>query len=527
MDFLNDWLEHPNYWFHQNNDIDNYLTKNYEYLFDYEWDNSIDNIKYHLTFIIIYDQLCRHIYRNQLANHIISYYLQKALIIHKFIEDNYNIYDKFSGIEWMFWGLPIRHSNCKFSIMSLMQKTWNKLKTTNNDNCIKYLKKFLIASYQRIPISQHNLIEYFPNKIKGTLEYISVFNPILDFYTNEFNYNKKLIIDNYFKLFIEKYKINKFILSLSGGVDSMLCSFIMKRMNINFCAVYIDYCNRKDDEANFVISWCKFIQIPLYVRSIREIQREPSKIFNLRNIYESYTRNVRYQCYKDIWNEMGELNEPYVILGHNQDDCFENILTNICHQHKYENLEGMTQLMNLEGIYFCRPILSVSKSLIYKEARLIGIPYLKDSTPLCCQRGQIRDSVRPTINKWDNRFIPSMFQLSNIMKENDIFKQMLVNKWNTQTNKNYDCYTLSLTYEDISIITSSTLWKSYLLSIGITITQKSLKNFIECLSRNISKKQNLNCVLNKLYSIQYKYNKNIFIILSNILFSSHLQPSLI
>lgn len=512
--FLNDWLTNPNYWFCQNDDIDIYLTNNYIHLIEKIWDNSIDNIKYHLTFIIIYDQLIRHIYRKQFANHIISYYLRKAINIHIFIENNYNIYNELSGIEWMFWALPIRHSNCRFSIISLMQKTWNKLNNTCNENCIKYLKKFLTASYQRIPISQKDLIDYYPNEIKGSLEYISIFSNILEFYTNEFNYDKKLSIEKYFKSFIEKNKINKFILSLSGGVDSMLCSFIMKRMNIDFSAVFIDYCNRKDDESKFVLAWCKYIQIPLYIRSIKEIQRKSAKDYNLRNIYESYTRNVRYQCYRDVWTYMGNKNEPYVILGHNQDDCFENILTNICHQHKYENLEGMKPLMYLEGIHFCRPILSVSKNMIYNEAKMIGIPYLKDSTPLCCQRGQIRDSIRPCIEKWDNRFIPALFQLSSIMTENDMFKQMLVEKWKSQTIINNINYVFTLDNKDKSIITSSTLWKSYLLSLDINIKQKSLKHFIESLHRCIcsNKKQNMRCILTKNNIINYKYHMNQFTI---------------
>ena len=58
---------------------------------------------------------------------------------------------------------------------------------------------------------------------------------------------------------------------------------------------------------------------------------------DLRDIYEAYTKKIRFNCYKKFDKH------PIVILGHNKDDCFENILTNIAYNSKYDNLKGIEE----------------------------------------------------------------------------------------------------------------------------------------------------------------------------------------
>lgn len=504
MDFLKDWLSHPEYWFHQKDETDIYLTKTYEHLLNEAWNEKETNVQHHLLHIILNDQLVRHIYRNQSANHIILYHLEKALHIHFYIRSHYDVYTCFSGAEWMFWGLPIRHSNHPQWIITLIQKTWKKLFLTEVDNCIVILKKFLTASFQRIPMSQKPFLEYFENHEKGSMDAISEYIPILDYFpiTIEQNYSA---LEKAFQHFFQRHSISSCIISLSGGVDSMLCSFILKKINIPTVAVYIDYCNRSKDEAKFIQEWCRYLQLPLYIRCIHEIQRKPCMQYNMRSIYESYTRNIRYQCYKDAWSNKGS---PYVILGHNEDDCFENILTNICHQNKYDNLEGMKPIMEIDGIQFCRPMLSIPKRIIYEEAQRMGIPYLKDSTPSWSQRGQIRDTIRPALNKWDSRMIPAMFQLSKTLTDAEMFKDIILNKWNLQTTYTSKYYCIQFDKNNIKELLSQSLWYSYFESKKIHIKQKSIKHFLESLSRAIDKKQDMNCLLNKTHTVSYLYKTN-------------------
>ena len=44
--------------------------------------------------------------------------------------------------------------------------------------------------------------------------------------------------------------------------------------------------------------------------------------------------------------------DVYVFLGHNKDDCFENIITNIINKKNYENLSGMMKFTKISTIQF-------------------------------------------------------------------------------------------------------------------------------------------------------------------------------
>ena len=88
----------------------------------------------------------------------------------------------------------------------------------------------------------------------------------------------------------------------------MICSTIL---SIKYNSiVHINYCNRttSDREEEFVKAWCDYMRIPLYIRRIEEINRPLCMENNLRDIYEYYTRNVRYSTYKTV-NSFGIQNK--------------------------------------------------------------------------------------------------------------------------------------------------------------------------------------------------------------------------
>ena len=79
----------------------------------------------------------------------------------------------------------------------------------------------------------------------------------------------------------------------------------------------INYMNRPtyEHEEAFVKYMCRQLDIPLYIRRIEEIQRTRDKN---REDYEKYTHDIRFNCYRMFDNSL-------IILGHNYDDCLENV----------------------------------------------------------------------------------------------------------------------------------------------------------------------------------------------------------
>ena len=140
------------------------------------------------------------------------------------------------------------------------------------------------------------------------------------------------------------------VISISGGVDSMVSSFILHHLsqqNTRFkvIGVHINYGNREtcDLEVEFVKRWCRLLNIELYIRHISEIQRHKKTDGEIdtqnshgREFYEKITKKIRFDMYR-------KFNSP-IILGHNKDDCTENIFANIRKSRSYDNLMGMREV---------------------------------------------------------------------------------------------------------------------------------------------------------------------------------------
>jgi tRNA(Ile)-lysidine synthase TilS/MesJ len=174
---------------------------------------------------------------------------------------------------------------------------------------------------------------------------------------------------------------------------------------------------------------------------------------------------------KKSFNDIKTVNDdiPIVILGHNKDDCFENILTNISYKNKYENLKGVEYTTIIDNINFIRPFMNIDKKEIYNFANIHNLPYLQNSTPDWCQRGKIRASVVPTLEKWDNRIIDGLFNLSDILKDFHISLKLNIKNFKESDKLNIELLNTSILYWKYGIFE---LYKFY-------PSNKSLNSLIE------------------------------------------------
>ena len=122
-----------------------------------------------------------------------------------------------------------------------------------------------------------DVLEYVPtqkNKIKGhSINVSSLSNSVLHFCKN---------ID--------------YLISLSGGVDSMVLMTILHYFNINVVAVHINYNNRLDSvkEQDFLEVWCHHNNIKLHVKSIDTVKRNENYEHKTRFL-QRHNEDVQYQ----------------------------------------------------------------------------------------------------------------------------------------------------------------------------------------------------------------------------------------
>lgn len=493
--FYDEWFSHPNWWFHPTADDDKYITYHFSYLLDIDltFFNDIEKI-------IIYDQLPRHVYRNESTKHIIDFFLQKALAICKNGCETANVE------EWMFSKLPLRHTNDPYIIRKVMHDIWQ---LSENELMNPLMKKFIKATYIRCPNQPVDQIGFIKS-YEPTNESIKI-NVSK---TDEVFVKFKSIFET-LKLGIGRNKDDKIILSLSGGVDSMVCSVILKMLKVKWQAVFINYMNRETcmEEEEFVREWCNNIGVKLYIRRIPEINRAVCMKYELRDLYETYTRDVRFATYKYV---AGAYEVPIVIMGHNNDDCIENILTNITQQRKYDVLKGMYVDSYQDGIRFVRPLLDIPKGRIYEFAKDNNISHLPNSTPVWSQRGQIRATVLPVLEKWDGRVVTGLLKLNDRVTELHDCLDIIVNEMieHTETisnenvkeseNVNVSEYILRMKKIPNQVL----CWRTYFQKMfDITASYKSLESFQSKLDNN-NKIYFKIPITQNLYAKQYKKNNN-------------------
>ena len=394
-----------------------------------------------------------------------------------------------------------------------MQQGWEKLQETNGNDLIR---KFIKATYERCPLEdQSQFIRTFddiePYNKSRNFEELLAHAPDMYVLTEKGTENTIIsTVKTYIESIIRKCEDDQvsFIVSLSGGVDSMVCLHCLKHLQpmygYHLDAVHINYSNRisSDAEEKFVASWAKLLDVRLFSRRIHEIRRTPCMNHDLRNTYESYTRNVRYCTYKTV-NKAA-----YVVLGHNKDDCLENIFQNISHHSKYDDLRGMANLSVQDGITFFRPLLEITKDDIIDFAKSHGIPFLPNSTPAWSQRGQIRNKIVPVLNDWNRDMIPGLHDLATMVSDMHRLSMMYIrsktdlfaavagsgNRFKALFNKEDPCLFVEM------------FWRSVLQRViaDEVISKRSLQSFLHRLHQTSSTTHT-----NKPKHIRFNLNKNV------------------
>jgi tRNA(Ile)-lysidine synthase TilS/MesJ len=161
-------------------------------------------------------------------------------------------------------------------------------------------------------------------------------------------------------------------------------------------------------------------------------------------------------------------------------------MTNICHKNKYDNLYGMQPSSTQDGINFIRPLLSTSKDDIIAFAKANNIPFLPNSTPTWSQRGQIRNSIVPCLNEWDQRFVPSLFSLTDTLQElhdilharvRDMIDSACLQRECPKHDENDTIYTYTISTSLKSLPCETMFWREFFFQLfKVHVSIKSLTN---------------------------------------------------
>lgn len=511
-----EWFENKSYWFSKNSKIDVYLCDKYIHYI-----NNINNIlKFKIydknlliSCIILLDQLPRHYKRVYNDKVDCNFYSKISIQFCKIVLENIK---ELSLNELCFIYLPYRHLNDVDNIYKIINIFIDKYNNSIGEDKItakKYLYNTLNNIYKYINVQHYSNtlnIQKWQDINKQIFDIKSI--------TNNINTSDNTKTNLYLSIYKDILKFEDesvIIVSLSGGVDSMVCLYILniinklKLKNIKkIIAIHINYNNRTEclDELNFINYYCNQLNIEFIFRTINEINREQCINNGLRDLYEDITKKIRLDMYNFglIYGE-----NIYVLLGHNKDDCFENIITNISNKNNYENLCGMDTFSKIDNIIYWRPILNISKNEIIFFANSNNIPYLSDSTPKWSMRGKIRDKLKPELYslKNDNSAIESYFDLKDYLQNsNEVINNLIINNLINKIANNNNIYIAIYNIDEINSFKYLNICILYFKRLYINITYKAIiefKNYIidymiNFKSRKILLNKNFYIIINKI-----------------------------
>ena len=97
-----------------------------------------------------------------------------------------------------------------------------------------------------------------------------------------------------------EFRSKKIIVACSGGVDSTVLLYALKKINFNVEAIHVNYQLRGDDsdkDAQFIERFCLEIDVPFEKRTIDLAER-----LNDGGNLQELARNYRYKWFRELIN---------------------------------------------------------------------------------------------------------------------------------------------------------------------------------------------------------------------------------
>ncbi len=225
-------------------------------------------------------------------------------------------------------------------------------------------------------------------------------------------------IEKTLSLFLDQRNIadTSVLVAFSGGVDSSVLlsalNTVKTQSRIRLVACHINHSLRaeeSDQDALFCMDFCNNRGIPFfnYKADVSEYSR------NKKLSLESAGREIRKAL---LTEKAKEMDCRYIFLAHHQDDQIETLLFRFFRGSGLYGMQGIQPFSLKDSVYWCRPLLDISKNLILQYARTKQIQWRTDSSnnSLEYSRNKIRNELIPVIQKHFDSFPESLLRFRRL-----------------------------------------------------------------------------------------------------------------
>jgi tRNA(Ile)-lysidine synthase len=211
---------------------------------------------------------------------------------------------------------------------------------------------------------------------------------------------------NRFKKRFENLK-QKLLVSVSGGLDSMVLCDLLLKLNLDFSIAHVNYKLRgkeSDFDENFVKNYANQKKINFY---------------SISHDLSTYNKSIQAKAREIRYNYLHKLKDDnkfdYILTGHHFDDNIETVFLNLRRGKKNNSFLGIREKNNC----FLRPLINFTKDDIKKYALEYNLSWRDDSTNKenKYERNKIRNLIIPVINKVNTKYrtnFRDLFQIANL-----------------------------------------------------------------------------------------------------------------
>ncbi len=203
------------------------------------------------------------------------------------------------------------------------------------------------------------------------------------------------------------HKNKKIVLSVSGGVDSLVLFQLLMDLEYSFVVVHFNHQQRLESkhEALYLEKLCQDgnIEFEYVVLAIDEKENFQSAAHKMRR---KHLLKVAKKYETDI-----------IVTAHHLNDLAETVLLKLSRGSNLLGYSGIQQSYYKDNAYFVKPLLQISKTEIINYAKANNIYYFEDQTNISdnYQRNKIRHHVIPYLIAENPAFLKKIIQFNETL----------------------------------------------------------------------------------------------------------------
>ncbi len=229
---------------------------------------------------------------------------------------------------------------------------------------------------------------------------------------------------NHLQRMIDKPFEKKFLLAVSGGMDSCVLAYLFHWHNLHFDVAHCNFHLRGEDsnlDMEFVKNIPYFADKMIFIKEFDTflLQKDSGKSI------EMVARDLRYQWFAEFEEEY-----DFIVTAHHADDNAETLLLNLT---RGTGLKGLKGIPPING-KIIRPLLSFSVLEIKKFAERHKISYRTDITNYdeTFYRNKIRQQIIPKLQKLNPNLIQTFAKNITIFNAQFSFLEQQIEKYKNE-----------------------------------------------------------------------------------------------